>query len=197
MPCRSAAAHPRQRHARPADPRQDRAWQVARSLGRWALHLRQCRDLGAGRIRLLRSPPARTRPVGVAGRPDQARGRAGGPQRGKHGDGNDGRSVRHRRDHWQGAATGQETGKARLHLQLRHARRSGDDDARCRSLLCRLRARDPRHRQGILGARRLCRAGNLDQAIRVASPVCPRAGGPGDGRASAQSPLAGRAGERL
>ena len=70
-------------------------------------------------------------------------------------------------------------------------------EADCRALSPRLRAGDPRHRQGIAPARHLRRAGHLGQAVRPASALRPRAAGAGDGRTAAAPGVAGEAGARL
>ena len=105
------------------------------------------------------------------GAPDRARRRAADPQGRRHGDADDGRAVRHRRDHRAGAAQRAPARGRGLSLFVRHARRGGADRARRRSVTCattsRRSTRSARRRRGA--------AFRKARASRSSSRPCTRA----------------------
>ncbi len=130
VPRRSLAAHPRFRHGRPPDPRQDRRRRLATSSRPFRLAVRQRLDLGLDADRA----PAAARPRWAGGRRRsrhhfaplcRAIERAGVAAGGDRGDAHPGRPVHHGADDRGGAGAGRERRAAGLPAFLRHARRGG------------------------------------------------------------------------
>ncbi len=197
VPGRGAAAHPRRGHARRADPRQDRptatgarTWAGAPSLfvnaATWGL-------LVTGKLVATHSEAGLS---SALTRADRQGRRAADPQGRRPGDAHDGRAVRHRRDHrarrWQRARAARREGFRYSYDMLGEAALTAADAQR---YLRRLRAGDPRHRQGLGRARHLRGPGHLDQALGAAPALQPRAARARDGRAATRALLrAGAAG---
>ena len=155
--------------------------------------VRQRRHLGPAAHRQAGRDAQRRRPRRGASARRRPRRRAADPQRRRHGDAPDGRAVRHRRDDRAGARQRPAARGRGLPLLVRHARRGGDDRARCRALPRRLRSRDPGDRPRLGRPRHRRGARHLDQALGPASALQPGAGRAGDGRALSAPAAARRA----
>ena len=176
VPRGGAAAHPRCRHRRRVDPRQDRPRRLARPSGPLGFDVRQRRVLGAGGHRQAgRADTRRERAVACALRRARAGGRAGGARRDAHRDALPRRAVRARRDDG-GSARARAAARGRgLPLLVRHARR-GRTHGRRRAALSRSLCRgDARDRPLASSSRRGRRAGALGEAVGAAPALraCP------------------------
>ena len=183
VPRRGAAAHPRWRHARRADPRQGRARRLARPPGAQQLAVRQRRRLGPARHRAARVHPRRARPRKRAHAHHRQARRAGDPQGGEPRHAPDGTAIRRRRIHCRGARQRAPLRGDGLALLVRHAGRGGDDRGRCAALSPRVRGRHRRHRHRRRRSRPPRRPGHLHQALGAASALRVRAARADDGGA--------------
>ncbi len=94
-------------------------------------------------------------------------------------------------------ANSRAVGEEGLPLFVRHARRGGHHRGRRGEVPRRLRAGDPRDRQGLARARHLRRAGDLGQALGAAPALRPGPARARDGRAAAAAGRTRRAGAPL
>ena len=137
VPRRSAASHPRRRHARPADPRQDQQGRLVFAYRRVAVAVRQCRGVGSARHRPYRRFEERGHARDGAGVAVAQGRRAIDPQRCQSRDAPPRPAIRHGAHDRRGSRQRAGARVARLHVFVRHAGRGGDDRRRRRALLRR------------------------------------------------------------